>query len=94
MRPSQYRTTAKKPSSLTSVGGVEPRGQHRDRALVALEEQPRLGAVVLEDGALRDLQLGGHVLDPGALVAVLGEVAHRAAHDQLAFRLGARAPSS
>src|SRR5262249_54914984 len=70
-------------------GSVEPGGEGGDGLLVAGEEEPLLAAEVLEDGALRDRELGGDVLDAGGMVAALGEVPHRGLEDSGALGLGA-----
>ena len=70
--------------------GVQPRRKRRDGPLVRLEENAPLRAEVLEDGALRDPELGRHVFHPSALVAVLGEVPHRRRDDGIALCLRPR----
>src|SRR4030067_269469 len=67
----------------TVLRRVEPCGQRGHGPAVGGEEQTGLAAEVLEDRALRDAELAGHVLDPRALVAMLGEVAHRGVDDEL-----------
>ena len=91
MRSSQYMSVREEPFVQDVLGRVEPGGERRHRLLVGLEEQPCLGAEVLEDRPLRDTQVVRDVLHLGALVPVLREVPHGALDDALPL---VRAPAS